>query len=77
MKKLEHEKTHMNKQNHILDNNEALMEDIKNELLPMTAKEIETQAVDEGDKAVLEEIMEQNIILKVLEQELKQQEDIS
>jgi hypothetical protein len=41
MLKLEHEKAHMIKQNKILDNNEVLLEDIKNELLPMTAKAIE------------------------------------
>lgn len=71
MVKLQHEKQHMEKQNNILDNNEVLLEDIKNELLPTTAKEIEEQAVDDEDKEVLEEILEQNIVLKVLEQELK------
>lgn len=40
MLKLEHEKRHMEKQNSILDNNEVLLEDIKNELLPTTQKDI-------------------------------------
>jgi hypothetical protein len=43
----------------------------------MSAEDIEEQAVDPEDKETLTEIMEQNLVLKVLEKELKQQESIS
>ena len=55
-----------------MDSNEAYLEDVQNELLPSTAEEIDEQAIDEEDQGVLEEIVEQNIILKVLEKELQQ-----
>lgn len=77
MIKVEKEKTHMVRQQDILAQGEKQIQDIQKELLPMSAEDIEETAIDPEDKDTLTEIMEQNLVLKVLEKELKQQEQIS
>lgn len=77
MMKLEKDKSHVDKQQQMLKQGSNQINYIKDGLLPTSAEDIDTQAVDLEDKETLEEIMEQNLVLKVLEKELKQQEDIS
>lgn len=77
MAKLEHNKAHMKRQNEILDQNESTLDELQDALLPMSQDAINEQAIDDQDKQVLNEVMEQNLVLKVLEKELSQQEEIS
>lgn len=60
-----------------MDANEKTLDDIKSKLLPHSKEEIDDAAIDAEDKVVLEEIMEANLVLKVLEKELKSQQDIA
>lgn len=72
MIKVEKEKTHMVRQQDILAQGEKQIQEIQKELLPMSSEDIEETAIDPEDKETLTEIMEQNLVLKVLEKELKQ-----